>query len=201
MFRSLTNICSPQAKWLKNRKNRRKLLKNRKNRSMLRKIGKNRNLTPCSLKKHFPQIYRFKRFENGLGKKFPDLKFFSLILAEKPVFPWFPWLEKVFKIFPEFPDRWEPCLWSRSDAFLLVFHTHTAAKCCHHWCTYVSQTSHHDGSRISNFTRLSRVKNEAAIIVRRIFVHSYHWYQRSRRHVFHQVIEKNFFSQCWIILL
>ena len=34
-------------KWLKNRKNRRKLLKNRKNRSMLRKIGKTRNLTPC----------------------------------------------------------------------------------------------------------------------------------------------------------
>ena len=63
-----------------------------------------------SLKKHFPQIYRF---ENGLEKKFPDLKFFSLILAEKPVFPWFPWLEKVFKIFPEFPDfpdQWEPCL-------------------------------------------------------------------------------------------
>ena len=65
-----------------------------------------------SLKKHFPQIFWFKRFENGLGKKFPDLKFFSLILAENPVFPWFPWLEKVFKIFPEFPDfpdRWEPC--------------------------------------------------------------------------------------------
>ena len=61
-----------------------------------------------SLKKHFPQIYRFKRFKNGLEKKFPDLKFFSLILAEKPVFPRFPWLEKVFKIFPEFPDRWEP---------------------------------------------------------------------------------------------
>ena len=56
------------------------------------------------LKKHFPQIYRFKRFENGLEKKFPDLKFFPLILAENPVFPWFPWLEKVFKIFPEFPD-------------------------------------------------------------------------------------------------
>ena len=37
-------------KWLKNRKNRRKLLKNRKNRSMLRKIGKNRNLTPCKYK-------------------------------------------------------------------------------------------------------------------------------------------------------
>ena len=62
-------------------------------------------------KKHFPQIYRFKRLENGLEKKFPDLKFLSLILAENPVFPWFPWLEKVFKIFPEFPDfpdRWEP---------------------------------------------------------------------------------------------
>ena len=34
-------------KWLKNRKNRRKLLKNRKNRSMLRKIGKNRTLRPA----------------------------------------------------------------------------------------------------------------------------------------------------------
>ena len=56
-------------------------------------------------------------------------------------------------------------------------------------------------SRTSNFTRLSRVKNEAAIIVCRVFVHSYHWYQRSRRHVLHQVIEKNFFSQCWIMLL
>ena len=58
--------------------------------------------------KHFPQIYRFKRFENGLEKKFPDLKFSPLILAEKPLFfPDFPdW--KVFKIFPEFPDRWEP---------------------------------------------------------------------------------------------
>ena len=81
-----------------------------------------------------------------------------------------------------------------------VPHTHVA-KFCHHWCTYVSQTSHHDGSRISNFTRLSRVKNEAAIIVCRIFMHSYHWYQRSRRHVLHQVIEKNFFSQCWIMPL
>ena len=57
-----------------------------------------------SLKKHFPQIYRFKRFENGLEKKFPDLKFFPLILAENPcfslisltgkslqIFPWIPW--------------------------------------------------------------------------------------------------------------
>ena len=40
------------------------------------------------------------------------MKFFSLILAEKPLFfPDFPdW--KVFKIFPEFPDFpdwWEPC--------------------------------------------------------------------------------------------
>ena len=45
-------------------------------------------------------------------KKFPDLKFFSLILAEKPLFfPDFPDWKKVFKIFPEFPDfldRWEP---------------------------------------------------------------------------------------------
>ena len=60
-----------------------------------------------SLKKHFPQIFGFIRFENGLGKKFPDLKFFSLILAGNPCFslisltgkslqnfpwiPWFPW--------------------------------------------------------------------------------------------------------------
>ena len=54
-----------------------------------------------SLKKHFPQIYRFKRFENGLEKKFPDLKFFSLILAEKPLF------------FPDFPD------WKKSSKFSL----------------------------------------------------------------------------------
>ena len=53
----------------------------------------------------------FKRFENGLGKKFSDLKFFSLMLAENPIFPWFPWPEKTFKIFPEFPDRWEPWHW------------------------------------------------------------------------------------------
>ena len=54
-----------------------------------------------SLKKHFPQIYRFKRFENGLEKKFPDLKFFSLILAENPLF------------FPDFPD------WKKSSKFPL----------------------------------------------------------------------------------
>ena len=54
-----------------------------------------------SLKKHFPQIYRFKRFENGLEKKFPDLKFFSLILAENPLF------------FPDFPD------WKKSSKFSL----------------------------------------------------------------------------------
>ena len=54
-----------------------------------------------SLKKHFPQIYRFRRFENGLGKKFPDLKFFSLILAEKTLF------------FPDFPD------WKKSSEISL----------------------------------------------------------------------------------
>ena len=54
-----------------------------------------------SLKKHFPQIYRFKGFKNGLEKKFPDLKFFSLILAEKPLF------------FPDFPD------WKKSSKFSL----------------------------------------------------------------------------------
>ena len=56
-----------------------------------------------SLKKHFPQIHRFKRFENGWGKKFPDLKFFSLILAENPLF------------FPDFPD------WKKSSKFSLIF--------------------------------------------------------------------------------
>ena len=64
-----------------------------------------------SLKKHFPQIFGFIRFENGLGKKFPDLNFFPDFGWKPPVFPWFPWLEKAFKIFPEFPDfpdRWEP---------------------------------------------------------------------------------------------
>ena len=55
-----------------------------------------------SLKKHFPQIYRCKRFENGWEKKFPDLKFFSLILAVKnPLF------------FPDFPD------WKKSSKFSL----------------------------------------------------------------------------------
>ena len=36
-----------------------------------------------------------------VGKKFPDLKFFSLILAEKPLF------------FPDFPD------WKKSSKFSL----------------------------------------------------------------------------------
>ena len=54
-----------------------------------------------SLKKHFPQVYRFNWFENGLEKKFPDLKFFSLILAENPRF------------FPDFPD------WKKSSKFSL----------------------------------------------------------------------------------
>ena len=54
-----------------------------------------------SLKKHFLQIYRFKRFENGLEKKFPDLKLFSLILAEN-------W----FSLF--FPD------WKKSSNFSLI---------------------------------------------------------------------------------
>ena len=50
-----------------------------------------------SLKKHFPRVYRFKWF----GKNFPDLKFFSLILAEKLLF------------FPDFPD------WKKSSKFSL----------------------------------------------------------------------------------
>ena len=64
-----------------------------------------------SLKKHFPQIYRSKRFENGLKTKVPWFEIFFPDFGWKtPVFPWFPWLEKVFKNFPEFPDfpdRWE----------------------------------------------------------------------------------------------
>ena len=59
------------------------------------------------LKKHFPQI---KKFENGLGKKYPDLKFFPLILAENPLyFPDFPDWKKSSKFSFNFPDRWEPC--------------------------------------------------------------------------------------------
>ena len=53
-----------------------------------------------SLKKHFPQIYRFKRFENSLEKKFPDLKFF-------PDFGW------KTRFFPDFPD------WKKSSKFSL----------------------------------------------------------------------------------
>ena len=45
------------------------------------------------LKKRFSQI---KRFENGFEKKFPDLKMFSLILAENPLF--FPDWKKSSKI-------------------------------------------------------------------------------------------------------
>ena len=54
-----------------------------------------------SLKKHFPQIFGYKRFENGLGKKFSDLKYFPLILAENPIF------------YPDFPD------WKKSSKFSL----------------------------------------------------------------------------------
>ena len=39
--------------------------------------------------------------ENGLKKKFPDLKYFSLILADKPLF------------FPDFPD------WKKSSKISL----------------------------------------------------------------------------------
>ena len=53
-----------------------------------------------SLKKHFPQIYRFNRFENGLEKS-------SLIWN---FFPWF-WLKNWF--FPDFPD------WKKSSKFSL----------------------------------------------------------------------------------
>ena len=43
-----------------------------------------------------------KGFENGLGKKFPDLKYFSLILAENLLFV------------PDFPD------WKKSLKFSLI---------------------------------------------------------------------------------
>ena len=61
-----------------------------------------------SLKKHFPQIFGFIRFENGLGKKFPDLKFFSLILAENPLF------------FPDFPDWKKPSKFSLNSLISLI---------------------------------------------------------------------------------
>ena len=54
-----------------------------------------------SLKKHFPQIYRFKRFENGSEKS-------SLIWN---FFPWF-WLKTPFP--PDFPD------WKKSSKFSLI---------------------------------------------------------------------------------
>ena len=72
-----------------------------------------------SLKKHFPQI---KRFENGLERKFPDLKFFSLILAENPPFS------------PDFPN------WKKSSKFSLISllggnpATQTDQLWHKHWC-------------------------------------------------------------------
>ena len=84
-----------------------------------------------SLKKHFPQIYRFKRFENGFGKKVPQFEIFFPDFGWKtPVFPWFPWLEKVFKIFPEFPnfpDRWKP--WSMTGKTLYWVTCHKYHSC------------------------------------------------------------------------
>ena len=54
-----------------------------------------------------------KRLKMVLKKKFPDFKFFSLILAENPLFfPDFPDWKKSSKFFPEFPDRWEPCIYT-----------------------------------------------------------------------------------------
>ena len=61
-----------------------------------------------SLKKHFPQIFGFIRFENGLGKKFTDLKFFSLILARNPLF------------FPDFPDWKKPSKFSLNSLISLI---------------------------------------------------------------------------------
>ena len=52
-----------------------------------------------SLKNIFPQI---KRLENGFEKKFPDLKFFSLILAQNPLFS------------PDFSD------WKKSSKISLI---------------------------------------------------------------------------------
>ena len=40
-----------------------------------------------SLKKHFPQFYRFKKFENGLEKNSPDLNFFPQFWLKNPDFP------------------------------------------------------------------------------------------------------------------
>ena len=56
-----------------------------------------------SLKNIFLRFIGLKGLKMVWKKKFPDLKFFPLILAEKPVFPWFPWLEKIFKNFPWIP--------------------------------------------------------------------------------------------------
>ena len=54
-----------------------------------------------SLKNIFLRFIGLKGLKYGLEKKFPDLKFFSLILAEKPLF------------FPDFPD------WKKSSKFSL----------------------------------------------------------------------------------
>ena len=56
-----------------------------------------------SLKKHFPQIYRLKRFENGLGKKFPDLNYFSWFWLKTPCFSLIFLTGKSLQIFPWFP--------------------------------------------------------------------------------------------------
>ena len=53
-----------------------------------------------SPKKNF--FLQIKKFENGSEKKFLDLKFFPLILAENPLF------------FPDFPD------WKKSSKFSLI---------------------------------------------------------------------------------
>ena len=68
-----------------------------------------------SLKKHFPQIYRFKRFENGLGKKVPWFEIFSLILAENPCFSLISLTGKSLQIFPWIP--WFP--WSVGTLYIV----------------------------------------------------------------------------------
>ena len=56
-----------------------------------------------SLKKHFPQIYRFKRFETGLEKKFPNLKFFPWFWLKSPCFSLISLTGKSLQNFPWIP--------------------------------------------------------------------------------------------------
>ena len=54
---------------------------------------------PPHIKKVFPQIKGFKKFENGFEKKIPWFEnFFPDFGSKPPVFPWFP--GKCFQNFP-----------------------------------------------------------------------------------------------------